>query len=390
MRPASLFAVLCVAAIVLFPAPIRGETAAVEKLQSTTLLDIHAIAWRPVPGDSYALVAGDRGVLLQYTGRFFINLSPNLTGALRGVGWHPTGSHALVVGDEGTVLDFDGQAIRTIPQNSTTILDDVKWRPQGDMALITGHNGTILKYSGGNFTRLDANLTQPVTCIAWRPDGRMALLCGDFPFVVKYDPEVGSFQRLDTGSDAYFLRFAAWRPDGGSAIVMGTLGVLFRYDGTRFVSLNSPTANQWLSVSWSPDNSTALLSARGGLLYKYAEGTENLTAIATNTTSSINCIAYNLNGSYAIGAGDGGLVVRYPSSEVNPPNSPVDGDDMAMWLVLSATILLAVSAASILVAVLMVHRARKKADERRQLEEAEAHAEEIAKAKKRGNGGTGA
>jgi WD40 repeat protein len=383
MKRSTLPVVLSAAMVLCLPGAFCETPDTVERLQSPTTLDLHAIAWRPVPADSYALIAGTRGALLQYTGRFFINLSPDVNGSLNGVDWHPSGSHALVVGDDGTVLDFDGQAFRSLPQNSTYKFEDVKWRPQGDMALITGHNGTVLKYSGGNFTRLDANLTQPVTCIAWRPDGRQAFLCGDFPFVVRYDPQAGTFQRLDTGSDQYFLRFAAWRPDGGSAIVMGTLGVLFRYDGTNFVSLNSPTANQWLAASWSPDNRTALLSARGGLLFSYTEGASNLTAISTNTTSSINCIAYYLNGSFAIGAGEGGLVIRYPSSVVNPPNPP-DGDgEGAMWLLISATVLLAVSAASMLVAVLMVHRARKKADERRELEDAEAHAVELAMAKKR-------
>jgi len=269
-----------------------------------------------------------------------------------------------------------------MPQNATHIFTDAKWRPQGDFALIAGHNGTLFRYSGGHFTRIQTNVSQPITCIAWRPDGRIAFLCGDFPYVLRYDPQTDEIIRLETGSDAYFLRFAAWRPDGGSAIVMGTLGVLFRYDGTNFIPQNSPTANQWLAASWSPDNRTALLSARGGLLFNYTEGASNLTAISTNTTSSIYCIAYNLNGSYAIGAGDGGLVLRYPSSAVNPINPP-DGDgEGASWLVISAAILLAVSAASILVAFLMVRRSRKKADERRELEDAEAHAAEIVVIKK--------
>jgi WD40 repeat protein len=375
-------AVLSSIMMLCLPVVVCETPESVERLQSPTSLDLHAVAWRPVPGDSYAIVTGEGGALLQYTGRFFINLSPNVTGALRGVGWHPTGSDALIVGDNGTVLDFDGQRIRSLPQNWTYVFEDVKWRPQGDFALITGHDGTVLKYSGGNFTRLDANLTQPVTCVAWRPDGRIAFLCGDFPFVVRYDPETGTFLKLETGSDQYFLRFAAWRPDGGDALVMGTLGVLFRYDGTGFVPLNSPTANQWLSASWSPDNRTAMLSARGGLLYGYTEGKGNLTPISTNTTSSINSLAYNLNGSYAIGAGDGGLVVRYPSSGENPPNPTTDGGEVAMWLWLSAGILIAVSAISMVVALFMVHRARKKADERQKLEEAEAHAAELAMAKK--------
>jgi WD40 repeat protein len=386
MKPARHLAAVCALLFMLSPAAPCLASPSVERLQSPTSLDLHAVAWRPGSTDSWALIAGDQGALLQYTGHSFINLSPNVTGALRGAGWNPTGTRALVVGDGGTVLDYDGISLRFLSPNTTGILDDVKWRPQGDMALIAGHNGTVLKYSGGNFTRLDANLTQPVTCVAWRPDGRMAFLCGDFPFVVRYDPDVGTFQRLDTGSDLFFLRFAAWRPDGGSAIVMGTLGMLFRYDGTRFSPINSPTANQWLSASWSQDSSTALLSARGGLLYNYSEASGNMTPVATNTTSSINCISYNPNGSLAIGAGDGGLVVRYPAPPPGPVHNPPGGDGSALWLVVSAAVLLSVSLLMVAIALLMVHRSRKKERERRDLEEAEARASEVAAAKARSKG----
>jgi WD40 repeat protein len=259
MRAAANAPAVIVLLILLMPAVGALGDPAAEKLQSPTSLNLRAISWRPVPGDSYALIAGESGTLLQYTGRFFINLSPNLTAGLYGIGWHPSGSSALIVGENGTVLLFNGQQVLSMPQNSTHVFEDVKWRPQGDFALIAGHNGTLFRYAGGAFTRIHTNISQPITSIAWRPDGRIALLCGDFPFVLRYDPETDSVLRLETGSDRYFLRYAAWRPDGAAALVMGTLGILFRYDGTDFVPLDSPTGNQWLAASWSPDNRTALL-----------------------------------------------------------------------------------------------------------------------------------
>jgi hypothetical protein len=374
MRYAILVPVLFVLLISDLPVLECQAPATVDDLKSPTSLDLLDVAWRPVQRDSYALIAGNGGALLRFTGRFFINLSPNITGALNGIGWHPSGSDALIVGDEGTVLDFDGQKIISMPQNSSHRFEDVKWRPQGDCALIAGHNGTVFKYSGGIFTRLQTNISQPITCVAWRPDGRIAILCGDFPFVLRYDPETDAIIKLETGGDQYFLRFAAWRPDGSAALVMGTLGILFRYDGTNFTPLGSPTANQWLGASWSPDNRTALLSARGGLLYQYTDGGGAFAPIATNTTASIAALAYNLNGSYAIGVGDDGLVVRYPPSEKPGPGPTPDDGEASRWLLVSAALLMAASVATVVMAFLMVRRSRKKARDGRELEEAEAHA----------------
>lgn len=383
MRAAANAPAALVLLILLMPAVVAQEHPAAEKLPSPTSLELRAVSWRPVAGDSYALIAGESGALLRYTGRFFINLSPNVTGALRGVGWDHSGSSALIVGDEGAVLLYNGQQILSMPQNSAHFFEDVKWRPQGDFALIAGQNGTLIRYAGGIFTRIRTNISEPITSVAWRPDGRIALLCGDFPFVLRYDPETDSVLRLETGSDRYFLRYAAWRPDGAAALVMGTLGMLFRYDGTNFVPIDSPTGNQWLAACWAPDNRTALLSARGGLLYQYMEGTEAMTSIATNTTSSINSIAYNLNGSYALGVGADGLVVRYPAVEYTRP-LPTDGnEDGGTLLLFSAGVMLAVSLATVCLALFMVDRARRKARERQDGEEAEARAAELALAKKK-------
>lgn len=362
-----------------------ASAAPAEKLDSTSVQDLRAVAWRPAPDDTYALIAGDGGTVLRWTGRFFMTLDANTSSDLGGIGWHPSGSRALLVGREGAFLEYDGTGFRSSPQNRSFWFEDAKWRPQGDFALVAGHNGTLLRTDGSSVVRLNSTVNETIVSISWRPDGRFAFLCGDFPFVLRYDPEAGAVDRLSTGLSGQYLRGVSWRPDGGAALVFGTLGTLYRYDGSGFSPLNSPTANQWLAGAWSPDNKTALLSARAGLLYEYGDG-RNLTAIATNTTLSLYTISYAPNGSYALCAGAGGLVLRYPAAAGPEPNPPVDGGGTD-WLLLSAALVMVFALLTVGVAAYMVARSRRREREADELAEAELHAADLA-ALEKGRKGT--
>ncbi|MBM4248232.1 MAG: WD40 repeat domain-containing protein [Euryarchaeota archaeon] len=354
---------------------------AAERLESTASLDLRAVSWRPVQGDTFALIAGEGGTLLQYTGRFFMKPPAGTSADLNGIGWHPSGSRALLVGREGTLIEYDGAGLRAAPQNRTLWFEDAKWRPQGDFALIVGHNGTLARTNGSALTLLDPAVNGTLTSVSWRPDGRYAFVCGDFPFVLRYDPESGTVARLGTGVADQYLRGVSWRRDGGAALVYGTLGNLFRYDGAGFTPLDSPTANQWLAADWSPDNRTALLAARGGLLYMYEEG-RPLSKVETNTTASICSIAYAPNGSYALCVGAGGLVLRYPPAPVDGQNPPVDGGDGTDWLLLTAALLMIFSLMTVGVAVHMTLRSRRREREASGLAEARLHAVELAARRK--------
>jgi hypothetical protein len=360
----------------------------VERLTAPVDADLKAVAWRPVPADSYALIAGNAGTVCEYTGKFFIRLTANTTEDLAGIGWRPDGSGALVVGRSGTVLEFDGNDFRNLSSNGTDWYEGVSWRPLGDFALLVGRSGLLVKFEGGLLTRLNSTVKATIDCVSWRPDGRYALLCGDFPYVLRYDPATGEVLRLDTGLTGQFLRVAAWRPDGSAAIVAGTVGNIFRYDGTGFTPLDSPTANQWLAACWAPDNETALLSAGGGLLYLYNES-RVMQRLATNTTSSIFSIAYALNGSYSLAVGAGGLVLRYPAPQAPQPGKPSRAAPDTTWLLLSGAVLLATSLSMVSVAALTARRARRSERERLQLDEAEEHAAGLAAASKRTPPGKG-
>ena len=357
---------------------------AVERLSAPADQDLKAVAWRPVPGDSYALVAGNAGTVFEYTGRFFIKLSANTTEDLTGIGWRPDGSGALVVGRSGTVMDFDGNLFTNISSNGTEWYEGVAWRPQGDFALLVGRSGLLARYEGGALSRLNSTVNYTIDSVSWRPDGRLAILCGDFPFVLRYDSATGGVMRLETGLTGQFLRFVAWRPDGSAALVAGTVGNIFRYDGTSFTPLDSPTADQWLAAAWAADNRTALLAASGGLLYLYEEG-QPMLAVATNTTASIFSIAYVLNGSFALAVGAGGLVLRYPAptTGTQPPATPPKATTDSAWLIFSGAALLAVSLLMVGVAAFTVHRARGRERQRRELVEAELHAATLALKKRK-------
>jgi hypothetical protein len=366
--------------------PASAPPSNTDRLDSTVSIDLRSVAWRPVPDDSYALIAGEGGTVLRYTGRFFITLDANTSSEINGVGWNPSGTKALLVGRDGTFLEYDGTGFRSAPQNRTLWFEDVKWRAQGDFALVVGHDGTLMRTDGSSVTRLNSTVNNTITSISWRPDGRFAFLCGDFPFVLRYDPEAGTVDRLATGLSGQYLRGVSWRPDGGAALVFGTLGTLYRYDGAGFTPLSSPTANQWLSGVWSSDNRTALLAARAGLLYRFEEG-HNLTPLSTNTTESIYSIAYATNGSYALCVGSGGLVLRYPPAGTPAPNPPVDGGNGTDWLLLSAVLLMTFALITAGVAVYILSRSRKRQREADELAEAELHAAEVA-ARTRGREGT--
>ena len=370
---------LCLAAVMLLSLLQNGPAAAApaERLESPVQLELRAVSWRPAPGnDTYALLAGEGGTVLRWTGRFFMTLDSQTKSDLKGIGWHPSGTRALLVGRDGAFLEYDGSGFRSAAQNRTLWFEDAEWRPQGDFALVAGLNGTLARTDGTTLSLLNSTVGAAIVSISWRPDGRFAFLCGDFPFVLRYDPEAGTIDRLSTGLADQYLRGVSWRPDGGAALVFGTLGTLYRYDGSGFSPLGSPTANQWLAGAWSPDNRTALLAARGGLLYLFEEG-GNLTPIATNTTSPIYSIAFSPNGSYALCAGAGGLVLRHPPAERPPVNPPVDGNG-GDWLLLSAVLVMAFALMTAGVAVYMMMRSRRRAREAEELAEAELHAAGLA------------
>jgi hypothetical protein len=386
--PALALAAVLLLLVQLPPAPAAAAApSTTDRLDSTVAQDLRAVAWRPVTDDTYALIAGDGGTLLRYTGRFFMTINSTTTSEINGIGWNPSGTRALMVGRDGTMLEYDGTGVRSAPQNGTFWFEDVKWRPQGDFALVVGRNGTLMRTDGSSVTRLNSTVNETIVSISWRPDGRFAFLCGDFTFVLRYDPETGDVDRLATGPSGQYLRGVSWRPDGGEALVFGTLGTLYRYDGAGFTPLGSPTANQWLAGAWSPDNRTALLAARAGLLYRYEEG-KNQTALETNTTGSIYSIAYMPNGSYALCVGSGGLVLRYPPAETPGPVTPTGGNGTD-WLLLSAVLLMTFALITVGLAVFLASRSRKRRKEADELAEAELHAAEVAAARSRSKGSSG-
>lgn len=374
MTLSASYAVL-LAALMALPVMAQPAPDSVHKLETTVQRDLFDVAWKPVVGDSYALIVGASGAMLQYTGRFFINLSPNVTADLLGVGWNPSGTGALIVGDGGTVLEFDGNSLRALQSGRSVRFEDICYHPGGTYALIVGHNGTLLKFDGNAFTNIATGTNAPIVSVSWRPDGRFAFLCGDFPEVMRYDPQTGEVIRLATGT-TQFSRKVAWRPDGNAAIVVGTVGTAFKFDGSNFVPLNSPSANEFLAASWSPDNRTATITARTGLMYRYEDGGA-FQSIVTNTTASLRAVAYTLNGSYVLAVGDGGLAVRYPPSEA-PPIEPPDGPVDQTFLYLSAAIIFGSGLAMLGVALYLSRRSRKRELDKRKLEEAQEHAQELA------------
>lgn len=93
--------------------------------------------------------------------------------------WHPTDSHALLVGEEGSVLRWSGPDTleeHSLPQEK--LLRTIDWHPDGEKALIGGTGGTLYLYESGEFTRITSDIDWTIQDINWHPDGDFAILVG--------------------------------------------------------------------------------------------------------------------------------------------------------------------------------------------------------------------
>ena len=105
--------------------------------------DAVAIDWRPGASPAQALVLSvansEAGAvsnkLFVYDGAGFDHLRIEAPAALLGAGWRPDGAYALICGERGILLRYDGRGITVLPPGTRDNLVGPFWRGDGETAL---------------------------------------------------------------------------------------------------------------------------------------------------------------------------------------------------------------------------------------------------------------
>src|SRR5947209_4649629 len=270
----------------------------VYKLQNGTLTLIgqpvtsalRQIAWKP--DGSYALIAGDSGVLMKWDGSQLTQIVTGISSGtdLNTVVWSPDGSYALIGGSGGAVFKYDGVSTTSIADPSSGQIQGIAWNPSGTIALLVGNTGTFLSYQNGVITVLASGTTNNLYSVAWNPNGQYALIGGSSGSILKYNgTSTVAFNTAGLYTSSATIRFIAWNPTGNLAILVGSAsGVVLTYDGSTLSSLTSLTSNGLYSVSWSGD--TATIVGNSGTMLSYSAGV--LKMVPTGLSSSFRGIAW--------------------------------------------------------------------------------------------------
>src|SRR3989449_4872758 len=146
----------------------------VYKLQNGTLTLIgqpvtsalRQIAWKP--DGSYALIAGDSGVLMKWDGSQLTQIVTGISSGtdLNTVVWSPDGSYALIGGSGGAVFKYDGVSATSIADPSSGQIQGIAWNPSGTIALLVGNTGTFLSFQNGVITALASGTTNNLYSVA--------------------------------------------------------------------------------------------------------------------------------------------------------------------------------------------------------------------------------
>ncbi|TMI69462.1 hypothetical protein E6H16_00140, partial [Candidatus Bathyarchaeota archaeon] len=147
-------------------------TSASGSLSHSIILSVKAAA-KP----QYALVTSFDGQVYKLQNGTLTLIGQPVTSALRQIAWKPDGSYALIAGDSGVLMKWDGSQLTQIVTgiSSGTDLNTVVWSPDGSYALIGGSGGAVFKYDGVSTTSIADPSSGQIQGIAWNPSGTIAL-----------------------------------------------------------------------------------------------------------------------------------------------------------------------------------------------------------------------
>jgi len=316
--------------------------------------DLNAVAFRP--GGAGALIVGDLGTVLFYSGGAFQAFASGTQKNLNDAVWAPDGSVALLLGDAGTLLWFDGASVgklntttalnlysgawaegngyallvgekglagranltafEVVPTGVSVDLNDAAFRP-GSYATVVGNGGTVLKYDGRSFSADRSAALQNFLSVAWRPDGSGALLVGLDNSDIQYT-QASTYTLDDTdlvkvpNNITDRMLDVVWEPGSTLALVVGANGLVTEYSAGAFTPLSAAVAQNMLAAGWRPDGSYALVAGAKGYLARFDGAT--LASVQTNAVAELDAVAWRPAQDYALVCGRGGVVLRYTHS----------------------------------------------------------------------------
>ncbi len=308
-------------------------------------------------------VAGDRGILLHYTGAFSLERAfTDLN--VHAVGGDGAGGNIILVGQQGEI--FQGGVSGFSPQSSgvTVQLNDV-WGDAPMNVFAVGMGGTVLRY-------WDQGGSQP---LGWYPETSNTLCSlnavtggsGDVWAVGDRDqqtdeflvlhytstggtwdpcyPSLGYSENLSdvwrdpTSGDVFMaggggailqwdVSASAWVDHGqplfpldvftavhGTAndnvLVVGDEGILVHYDGAAWTQHDAPSTDETLTAVWMDDASHAWVTATSGLLYRVDLSSWTWTAVSPSPTDRDLIDVWGTSASDVYVTSTGGLVLHY-------------------------------------------------------------------------------
>jgi WD40 repeat protein len=263
-----------------------------------------------------ALLVGDGGTVIEYTGDEFARLDSTTTENLRGAEFSPSGESAFACGNSGLVLSLTGGVWKRVKEDIRENLRRVAWDPSGKRTLFVGNNGAAYVYAGSSFEIVHGADTH-LRSIAWHPRDGYALVAGNCfrdsvgglsPSPNLFRLEDGSLQDVSTLAESRAdLTAASWRPDGSYCLLTGFdqtwhTPALFRYgeEGLREIAWGSenifPTA-----CAWHPSGEYALIGTSAmtddeGETAVYKFDGKSVTKLAKLGGLGVSCIAWSRDG----------------------------------------------------------------------------------------------
>jgi len=203
-----------------------------------------------------------------YDGTSVTALEAPVERPLRWAAWRSDGAYALLAGNRGLVLRFDGQQFDALASGLAHNLRGAAWAPDASRALLVGNRGAVVQYDGRRFSELPSPTVENLRRVAWSPDGSCALIAGNGGCVLRFDARTDELQQLP-GDRAHTMRSIAWRPDGAYALIGAYASrhagyprpyALYRCDG-RFVQgiLATDDEDDACAIDWQPGENTRAL-----------------------------------------------------------------------------------------------------------------------------------
>ncbi len=263
-----------------------------------------------------ALLVGDRGLILNFSGEKFAKVDSPVSDNLRSSDYNPDKSLGLIVGNKGTLLALEGTKPRRMKPITEANLRRVSWSPDGSLALIVGNAGTVLAWDGAVVKEVGGALSN-LRSIAWHPDDEYALLSANYfasemvpsPTLYRYEKGASEVTPLKTNEKTELIS-VNWKPDGTYALAVGYEVVwqesrVYRWknEDLELLALQDPGLFPTV-VAWHPRGDCALIGTGSPYAPGQGEGiileyTENGFRKLYSSKYRVVCIAWSPDGKYA-------------------------------------------------------------------------------------------